>query len=136
MSLFCNERRADCTGLAVVASLILGVVAAFLQITAVIAVTPLFLGVAFIVAAVYLAVLLVTAALNQRSVSCRCVCQPLAAILFGILLSVLSSVILLIVSFAATSVVGAIFVGILAFAVSLIFTATACLVRCLFCCDN
>lgn len=54
----CNcNCRCSCTGAAVIASAVVGVLAAFLQITGVITVTPAFLWVALGVAVVYLGVL-------------------------------------------------------------------------------
>ena len=81
MAIFCCENRASCTGLAVIASAILGVIAAFLRITAVITVTPAFLWVALGVAVVYLAVLLATTGCNQSARCCRCRGCALTALL-------------------------------------------------------
>ncbi|MBO5321883.1 MAG: hypothetical protein J6B22_04685 [Clostridia bacterium] len=125
MSFFCCENKPSCVTLAVIASAILGVVAAFLQLTAVIAVTPAFLWVALGIAIVYLAVLLAT---DRCCRSCQCNCGALSAVLVGILGTALTSVILLAITFAATSIVGAIIVGLLVLFLSLIVTATACLV--------
>ncbi len=131
MSLFCCDSNRSCVGLAAVVSGILGVIAAFLQITAVITVTPVFLWVALGVAVVYLAVILLVSPWVRQNGGCRCLCNALAALLAGILLAALAALILLGVSFAATSVVGAIIVGVLIFALALILTTTACLVRCI-----
>ncbi len=129
MSIFCCDNKPGCVTLAVIASAILGVIAALLQITAVITVTPAFLWVALGIAVVYLAVLLATSCC--RGDACRCQSASLCAILAGILGTALTSVILLAVTFAATSIVGAIFVGLLVLFLSLIVTATACFVsRC------
>ncbi len=128
MAFFCPENRPTCTTLAVIASAILGVVAAFLQITAVITVTPAFLWVALGIAVVYLAILLATTGCCRASANCRCGNCALAAVLTGILGTALTSVVLLAITFAATSIVGAIIVGLLIFFLSLIITATACLV--------
>ena len=129
MSIFCCDNKPGCVTLAIIASAILGVIAALLQITAVITVTPAFLWVALGIAIVYLAVLLGTRCCRENT--CRCQNSTLCAILTGILGTALTSVILLAVTFAATSIVGAIFVGLLVLFLSLIITATACLVaRC------
>ena len=136
MAVFCCETRASCTGLAVIASAILGVIAAFLRITAVITVTPAFLWVALGVAVVYLAVLLATTGCNQSARCCRCRGCALTALLAGILGTALVSVVLLAIAFAATSVIGAILVGLLIFFLSLILSATACLVAGCCRCEN
>ncbi len=125
MAIFCCDNRPSCVSLAIIASAILGVIAAFLQITAVITVTPAFLWVALGIAIGYLAILLAT---NER---CRCGSTSLTAVLVGILGTALISVILLAITFAATSIIGAILVGLLVLFLSLIVTASACLVaRC------
>lgn len=127
---FCNcSSRFNCTYAAVVASIAVGVITAFLTIMGVIALTPAFLWVTLGVAAVYLAVVLIATAIAH---CCHIEhCSALSALLIGILGTVLFSIILLAVTFAATSVIGAIFAGVLLFFLSLTFTATACYVRCL-----
>lgn len=136
MALFNCSCRRDCTLVALIASLILGVVAAFLQITAVITVTPAFLWVALGVAVVYLGVLLVTTALTRRTPCKSCVRDTLGTVLAGILGTILSAVILLAVGITATSVVSAILVGLLVAFLTLTFTGSACLVLCLADCEN
>ena len=128
MALFCCESKRDCVGPAVAVSIILGIIAAFLRITATITVTPAFLWVTFGIAIAYLAVLLATAS-DRRATICTAAALP--AVLIGILGTVLLSVILLAVTFAATSIVGAILVGLLVLTFSLMLTATACLILCL-----
>ena len=128
MAIFCCNNRPTCVSLAVIASAILGAVAALLQITAVITVTPAFLWVALGIAVVYLAILLTSGGCSPKIGSCRCGNQSLTAILAGILGTALISVILLAVTFAATSIIGAILVGLLVLFLALIVTATACLV--------
>lgn len=131
----CNCQR-DCTLWALIASVIIGIVAAFLQITAVITVAPVALIVAFGIAVVFLgAVLYVSTRVSRESIQ-GCFCNAISAILAGILGTILTAAILLAVSFAATSVIGAIIVGVLAAAFSLIVTATACLVKCLTNCNG
>ena len=137
MSLFCcncNSRN-NCVGLSVIAGIIIGVVAAFLQITAAITVTPAFLWVVLGVALVYLAVVLIAVALTRRPNLSDCVCPILTALLVGILGSALLAVVLLAITFAATSVLGAIIVGALLLFLTLTVSSTACLVRCLADCD-
>lgn len=122
----CNF-RCSCTAASAVVSLLVGVIAAFLQITAVITITPVFLWVALGVAVVYLAVLAVAGIGVER---CACLCAILSALLTGILLTALFALILLGVGIVATSVVSAVLVGLLLFSFTLMLAATACLVRC------
>lgn len=125
--------RCSCTFLAVVLSVAVGVITAFLTIMGTIALTPAFLWVTLGIAAVYLLGNLVASALAKETVSCCC--PALTAILVGILGTLVFSVVLLAVSFPATSVLGAIFAGLLLFFLFLIFFSTACYVRCLARCE-
>ena len=136
MALFNCSCKRDCTLIAVVASLILGVVAAFLQITAVITVTPVFLWVALGIAVGYLGILLVTTALARRAECKPCVCSSLKTVLTGILGAILFAVVLLAVGITATSVVSAILIGLLVASLTLTFGGSACLVLCLTDCEN
>lgn len=128
MSLFGCNCRCNCTFAAVVAAIIIGVVAAFLQITGAITVTAAFLWVVLGIAVVYLAVLLLSAFLGRRE-GTTCLCSSLNAVLIGILGSALFAVVLLAVGIVATSVVSAILVGLLLFFLFLTLAGTACAVR-------
>ena len=130
MALFNCGCKGSCTVAAFIASAIIGVLAAFFQITGVITVTPAFLWVAFGIAVVYLAVLVVASALNRGAVQGECLCDQLNALLIGILGTILFALVLLAVGIVATSVVSAILVGLLLFFLSLTLTASACFVRC------
>lgn len=121
--------RWSCTLLAVIASVIIGIVTALLTITGVVTVTPAFLWVLFGIAIVYLTLTFITPSL-RRTGSDRCMCRSLSVLLTGTLGTVLTSVVLLAISFAATSIVGAIFAGLLLLFFSLIITSTACLIKC------
>ena len=132
MSNFCCDCKSNCTVLSIVASLVIGIITAFLTITAAITVTPAFLWVVLGVAVVYLAILLFTRGRDNRV----CACSILPVLLAGILGTILLAIVLLGVTFAATSVIGAIITGLLLAFLSLIFTTTACLVTCEAGCDN
>lgn len=131
MNTQCCNFRCTCTLLAIVASLILGIVGAFLQVTGVITVTAAFLWVAFGIAVVYLAILLAATAPTRRSHTSSCLCTGLNVLLTGILGTALFAVVLLAVGITATSAISAILVGLLVFFLSLTLTGSACLVRCL-----
>lgn len=122
--------KCNCTGLAIISSIILGIIAAVLTFTAVVAVTPAFLWVVFGIAVVYLAVLLLTSAFSCIGVR-RCIAAALPALLTGIFGSILTAIVLLAITFAATSVIGAILVGLLIFFLSLIVTVTGCIIKCI-----
>ena len=136
MTFLSCETKHDCNGIGVIFSAIVAIVAAFLQITAVITVTPVFYIVAFGIAITYLAFVLIAVALT-RNINCdRCVCSTLSTLLISILGTVVFAIILLAVSFSATSVVGAIILGLLVFFFVLILTSTACIIKCLANCSD
>ena len=133
----CNcNCRCGCAGVALIVSAILGVLAAFLQITGVITVAPVFLWVALGISVAYLAVLLVASALSDCPDTSPCRGAALNALLAGILGTILLSLILLAVGIVATSVVSAILVGLLVFFLGLALVSTACYVRALAGCDR
>ena len=102
----CNDRW-TCPAIAVVVSALVGVVTAFLQITAVITVAPLFFQAVIAITVLLLAVTLFSAAATNDDSCHICVCRALKAQLLGILGSILTALVLLAVGFAATSTLGA-----------------------------
>ncbi len=136
MGFCCCNSKWSCTVLAVIASVVVGVVAAFLRVTAVITVTPAFLWVTFGIAVATLLGSLLATALNRRERNGCCLCRALTAQLLGALGAILFSVILLAIPFAATSIIGAIFTGILLFFLTLDVTGTACVIKCLADCEE
>lgn len=131
MSMFgCNcNFKCNCTAFAVLAGVVIGIIGAFLQITGVITLTPVYLAVALGIAVVYLAVLLGAAAVSGRPSGCRCVCSALNGVLAGLLGTILLSVVLLLVGIVATSVVSAILVGLLLLFFTVAVVSSACFVR-------
>lgn len=136
MSLFCCDNRRSCVTAAVIASVIVGVIAAFLTFAGTIAVTPAFLWVVFGIAVGFLAIALASTSLIQGTVPCRSFCSALNALLIGVLGTVLFALVLLAISFAATSIIGAIITGALLLFFALVLTAAACLVKCIVNCNN
>ncbi len=136
MSLCNCNCKCSCTLAAIIASVIIGVVAAFLQITGVITVAPVFLWVVFGIAVVYLGVLVVATALARRTEETGCVCSALNTLLIGILGAILFALVLLAVGIVATSILSAILVGILLFFFTLTLASSACLVRSLAACGS
>lgn len=126
----CNcNCRCNCVLVAVIASVVVGIVTAFLQIAGTITVTPVFLWVVLGIAVVYLGVLTVSTALARRSGTSACLCSALNALLIGALGAILFAIVLLAVGIVATSVLSAVLVGILLFFFALTLTSTACFVR-------
>ena len=129
--------RISCPLLAIAASIIIGVITAFLTITAVITLTPAFLWVVLGIAIVYLAVTLISASIAQDSdTRLGCLCPIISTLLTGILGAILLAIVLLGIEFAATSIIGAIIAGGLLAFLSLLLTSTACLVKCLLRCND
>ncbi len=124
----CN-RRVECGFLAIAASVIAGVVAAIAQFTAIITLTPVFYIVALGVAVLFLAVLLALTP-NLYKTACQGCNGNLKLATIGILGTIVTSIILIAVGFAATSVLGAIFVGLLAASFALAITSIVCAVNC------
>ncbi len=117
-----------CKAKAVLASIIIGIIAAVLSFTAVITITPAFLWVLFGIAIGYLGIEVLTssAACPER----KCCCRNLAPFFAGVLGTVLTSLILLGITFAATSIIGTIITGLLLFFFSLLVISAVCLVKC------
>ena len=128
--------RFNCTLFAIIVSVIAGIVAALLNITAVITVTPAFLWVLFGIAVVYLAITLLASSFARGLGIRNCVCSILNVLFTGILGTILTAVILLGITFAATSILGAIFVGLLLGFFVLTIVTTTCLVKCILGCDE
>ena len=131
MSVFqCNcTTRCGCILAAIIASVILGVMAAFAQITGAITITAVFLWAALGFGAVYLAAVLLAVVLTGRTVRSECTCDTLDTLLAGILGTILLAAVLLVVGITPASLVSAILVGLLAAALALTLTATACFIR-------
>ncbi len=125
----CNT-RVDCAFLAIAAAVIVGIVAAIAQFTAIVTFTTVFYIVAFGVAVLFLAVLLAMVPVLYR-MSCQSCCgSNIKLATIGILGTIVTSIILIAVGFAATSVLGAIFVGLLAGFFTLVVTSIACTINC------
>ena len=127
----CNcECSLGCIGISVVASLIIGIVAAFLTFSAVITLAPAFLWAALGTAVVFLALLLGYGLFTGATGSSDCECPIIRTVIVGILGAILTSLVLLGITFAATSVIGAIIAGLLIAFLALIFLAVSCLILC------
>ena len=132
--MFCCCNKFNCTLAALTVSLILGVIAAFLQITGMITVTTAFLWVLFGIGVGLLGILVLASAIQGRCCTCAEQCTTLRAVLAGVLATVLFAVVLLAIGITATSVISAVLVGLLIFSFALTLTALACHIRCAFNC--
>lgn len=115
----------SCSGIALIASIAIGVLAAIFRYIAIITVTPAFLWVVFGIAIGLLGITLLT---GNRADSCEC--KATTPFLVGILGTIFTSVILLGISFAATSLIGAIITGALLFFFSYMIISAVCKIIC------
>lgn len=130
----CNT-RVECAFLSIAASVLVGIVAAIAQFTAIITLTTVFYIVAFGIAVLFLAVLLALLPMPYRTACQGCCNSNIKLTTAGILGTIATSIILIAVGFAATSVLGAIFVGLLAAFFALIVTSVVCAVNCAASCE-
>ena len=117
--------RFECFGLSLIISIAVGVLAAVFRYIAIITVTPAFLWVLFGIAIGYLGITLATSGRYSP-----CVCRNLPSFLVGILGTILTSIILLGITFAATSVIGAIITGALLFFFTFTLINAVCIINC------
>lgn len=122
----CNNRN-ECLIIAIASSVVIGIVSAVLTITGIITVTPAFLWVVFGIAVVYLLTAYIISSLRRYDTP-RCSKSIISAFIAGIMGAILISVILLGITFPATSALGAVLVGLLLLSLSLIITTISCLV--------
>ena len=128
--------KCSCTLFAAAASLILGIIAAFLQITGTITVTVTLLWVLAGVSVAYLGILLLTSGVQQNCSRCGCLCSALNTLLIGALGTILFAAILLAIGIVATSVISAILVGLLTASFALLIISNVCVIRYLFDCNS
>ena len=122
----CCSCRCNCTLIGLAASVLLGVIAAFLAIAGTITVAVTFGWVTLGIAVVYLAVALV--AVSCYGCGSDCKCAALRALIAGVLSMALASLVVLAVGLVATSVVSALLIGWLVASLALTLVSTACLV--------
>ena len=125
----CSCYRNNCVGLSIIISIIVGAITAVLSFAAVITVGTAFLWVALGIAVAAFAALVWISAFADCDAR-RCLKGVLLALITGIFGAILTSVILLAVTFAATSVAGAVITGLLLAFLTLILTTAACFVKC------
>ncbi len=127
--------RANCTGIAVLASIVIGIIAGFLTFSGILTLPTTVVWAFFVIAVVGTGLLLTLSVLSGAR-SLRCICNVIPLLLTGILGTILTGLILLTIDIAAASVIGAIITGLLFLFFSLLITVTACLIRCIVSCDN
>ncbi len=119
--------KCNCIGMSLIASIAVGVIAAILQFTAVITIAPVFYWVVFGIAVAFLALVFLVS--GRACFGGVCLSLTLSALLIAALGTIATALVLLGVGFAATSVIGAIFVGVLLAFFSFLLTTVACAAR-------
>ncbi len=128
--------KTNCAGLVIVAGIIIGIITGMLRFMGTITLTPAFLWVLFGIAVVYLGITFVASAFTSNSSLRACGCSNIPIYLIGVLGTILTSVILLGVTFSATSIIGTIISGLLLAFFTLIVGSAACFIRCQLNCYN
>lgn len=131
----CNCRP-QCSLIGLIVAVGIGILGAILRYTAIVTVTPAFLWVLFGIAIVVLASAPITVAVVRMGGRESCICSSLGGILAGTLGTILTSVLLLGITFAATSAVGAVIFGLLAGFFALTLASIACLAICIAKCGS
>ncbi len=133
----CNcDNSFSCKGVAIVLSVIVGVLTTILRITGILTVPTVFFWVAFGVALGFLGLALLTSA-GARS-NCVCVgkCNILSTLVVAAILTALLALIPIGVTFSATGVTGSIVIGLLLLFFTLTISSAACYVKCLVNCGD
>lgn len=128
--------KTSCPGLSIVAGIIVAIITAMLTFMGTITITPAFLWVTFGIAIVYLAVSSLMSALSPCGTANACKCLAMPVYFTGIVGTIFASLILLGITFAATSILGAVITGLLLGFFTLIILSTICLIKCSMNCRN
>lgn len=131
---YCCCRR-DCTTWAIVAAVVAGVLAVFLQVTGVITIAVPALTAALGVGLVALAVLLLAMATAQGSDG-YCLCRSLGTALAGAIGTIVLAIALLAFDLPATGLAFLLLTGLLVAAFTLLLASAVCLIRCLSGCNR
>ena len=134
MSNYCCCRR-DCTTWAIVAAVVAGVLAVFLQVTGVITIAAPALTAALGVGLVALAVLLLAMSTASGG-DAFCLCRSVTAALIGAVATIALAVVLLALELPATGLAFLLLTGLLVAAFALLLASTVCLIRCLSGCNR
>ena len=130
MSYFNCECKTGCVIKAIILSVVIGVITAALSYTAAITVTPAFLWVLFGIGVIYLLLNPLIICGTKRCATENCICSVLSAHLIGLIGLIITSLILLGITFAATSLLGAVITGALLGFFTLSFSTVACITKC------
>lgn len=129
--------KTSCAGISIISGIIVAIITAMLTFMGTITITPAFLWVTFGIAVVYLAVSsLISGISNCCNTNNKCACTTMPVYFIGIIGTIFTSLILLGITFAATSVVGAVISGLVLGFFTMIILSTVCLIKCNTNCNN
>ena len=131
---YCCCRR-DCTTWAIVAAVVLGVLAVFLQVTGVIVIGAAALTAALETGLIALGVLLVAMAAAHTGEG-YCLCRSVTAALVGAVGTIVLALALLTLPLDVTGIVFLLLTGLLVAAFTLLVASVVCLIRCLSGCNR
>jgi hypothetical protein len=128
--------KCDCAILAVIASVIAGIIATFLTFSGIITIPQFVLWIFFGVALGLLGLSLVAAPFIGKRESGTCLCASLTTFFVGIFGTVLFSLVLVLIDIAAGGIFASILTGLLFGLFTLTITSAACIVKNLFDCGS
>lgn len=131
---YCCCRR-DCTTWAIVAAVVAGVLAVFLQVTGVIAISAAALTAALWVGLAALAVLLLAGSANREEDG-YCLCRSVGAALAGAVGTIVLAIVLLALDLPATGLAFLLLTGLLVAAFTLLLASVVCLIHCVTDCNR
>ena len=131
---YCCCRR-DCTTWAIVAAVVAGVLAVFLQVTGIITIGTAALTAALGVGLVSLAVLLLALSTTQPGDG-YCLCRSVGAALAGAVGTIVLAIVLLALDLPATGLAFLLLTGLLVAAFTLLLASIVCLIRCVSGCNR
>ena len=136
MNICCCKTKCDCTIIAVIASVIAGIVATFLTFSGTITIPQFVLWIFFGVALGLLGLSVVAAPCIGKREANTCLCASLTSLFVGIFGTVLFSLVLVLVDIAAGGILASILTGLLFGLFALAITSAACIVKNLFDCGS
>ena len=121
--------KCDCAFIAVIASVIAGIITAFLNFSATIAVPQYVLWIFFGVALGFLAISILASALRNCCETNICLCTSLTTLSVGVAGTVIASLILLLADIATAGIIGSLITGLLFASFALTITSAICIAK-------
>lgn len=136
MNICCCKTKCDCTLISVIASVIAGIIAAFLNFSGTIVLPQFVLWIFFGVALGLLALAFAAAPFACRCANKECFCASVTAFLIGVFGAVTAALVLVLVDITAGGLLASLITGLLFGFFALTITSAGCIVKNLFGCDG